>query len=83
MSKADGWEKQSNGWEWRKPSKSFRTEIVKVTGGYPGVPYEWSVYPLPRPKGERWAPLGKGREAKLSIAKGRADAVIREHAANA
>lgn len=76
MSKRDGWEKQSSGWEWRKPSDKFRAEIVKVAGGYPGTPYQWAVYLLPRPTGERWKPIGKGWTATLGEAKAKADAAM-------
>jgi hypothetical protein len=78
MSKKDGWNPE-RGCEWRKSGEKFKAEICKLAGTA-GVPFWWSVYPLPRsgnvdPRG-RYMPLGKGYEKTLAIAKQKAEAVI-------
>ncbi len=78
MSKADGWEKQKNGYEWRKSGPTFRAEICRITGGY--YPYQSDVYPLPRSEhldeSGRYKPIFRGSGCKLAEVKAMTDEAI-------
>lgn len=73
------WQKQSNGWEWRKRTDAYKAEIAKVSGTG-GTPYLWDVFALPRPEGMvRWNATAKGSCRTLAQAKAEADAAIAAH----
>ena len=67
--------KKRDAFSWSCRTNTHHVYIGKYSGGLPGLPYYWEVYPLPKPAG-RWAPLAKGCARNVTEAKRQAISAI-------